>query len=57
MNYVVDDHYMIAALFGEGRPLRFSDYPRLLTALRNRNPSGFDLRTVEMAYYHDTQLR
>ncbi len=51
MNYAVGDRYMVAALFGEDRALRLSDYPRLLTELRDRNPGGFDLRTVEKAYY------
>ncbi|MFC6907033.1 hypothetical protein [Halalkalicoccus tibetensis] len=50
-NYAVGDQYMIAALLGEDRALRLSDYPRLLTKLRDRNPGGFDLRTVEKAYY------
>ncbi|WP_122090971.1 hypothetical protein [Halalkalicoccus subterraneus] len=52
MNYAVGDRYMIAALLGEDRALRFSDYPRILTELRDRNPDGFDLRMVEKAYYH-----
>ena len=42
---------MVAALFGEDRALRLSDYPRLLPALHDRNPGEFDLRTVEKAYY------
>jgi hypothetical protein len=42
---------MIQALFNEDRALRCSDYPRLLTELRNRNPGEFDLQTVEKAYY------
>lgn len=50
-NYVVGDRYMVATLLGEDRNMQFSDYPRLLTALRDRNPGAFDLRTVEKAYY------
>lgn len=50
-NYAVGDRYMVAALLGEDRALRLSDYPRLLTALCERNPGGFDLRTVEKTYY------
>ncbi|WP_162994014.1 hypothetical protein [Halalkalicoccus subterraneus] len=51
MNYAIGDRYIVAALFGEDRALRFSDYPRLLTELHDRNPGEFDLRTVEKAYY------
>lgn len=50
-NYAVGDRYMIAALFGDDRALRLSDYPRILTELREQNPGEFDLRTVEKAYY------
>lgn len=51
MTYAVGDRYMVVTLFGEDRTLRLSDYPQLLTELRNRNPGEFDLRTVEKAYY------
>ncbi len=42
---------MIAALFGEDRALRLSDYPRILTELHERNPDEYNLRTLEKAYY------
>jgi hypothetical protein len=51
MNYAIGNRYMVAALFGEDRALRFSDYPRLLTAFRDRNPGKFGLQTVETASY------
>ncbi|WP_336365311.1 hypothetical protein [Halalkalicoccus salilacus] len=50
-NYAVGDRYMVAALFGEDRALRLSDYPQILTELHERNPDEFDLRTSETAYY------
>lgn len=50
-NSVVGDRDMVAVLFGDNRALRLSDYPRLLTELRERNPGAFDLRTVETASY------
>jgi hypothetical protein len=31
--------------------MQFSDYPRILTALRDRNPSEFNPRIIEKAYY------
>lgn len=43
---------MVAALFDDDRALRLSDYLRFLAELRERNPGGFNLRTVEKAYYH-----
>ncbi|KYH24712.1 hypothetical protein HAPAU_30880 [Halalkalicoccus paucihalophilus] len=49
--YVVGDRYMVTALFDEDRALCLSDYPRLFTELRERNPGGFDLRTIETASY------
>ncbi|ADJ16660.1 hypothetical protein [Halalkalicoccus jeotgali] len=56
MNYAVGDRYMIAVLFGEDRTLRLSDYSRIFTALCERNPGGFDLRTVEKAYYQQYRV-
>lgn len=50
-SYVVGDRDMVAALFDDNRALRFSNSLRLLTALHDRNPSGFDFRTVETASY------
>ncbi len=38
--YVVGDRYMVAALLGEDRALRRSDYPRLRTTLRNGTQVG-----------------
>ncbi|WP_423751288.1 hypothetical protein [Salinirarus marinus] len=49
--YAVGDRYMVHELFGEDRKLRVTDYPKILAELRDRNPGGFDLRTVEKAYY------
>lgn len=49
--YAVGDRYMMDLFFGEDRQMRVTDYPKLLSELRDRNPGGFDLRTVEKAYY------
>jgi hypothetical protein len=49
--YAVDDRYIVTALFSDDRALQLSDYPQLLTALRNQNPGEFVLRTVETASY------
>lgn len=49
--YAVGDRYMVDVLLGEERPMRATDYSKLLTELRDRNPGEFDLRTVEKAYY------
>jgi transglutaminase-like putative cysteine protease len=49
--YAVGDRYMVDLFFGEDRQMRVTDYPKLLSELRDRNPGGFDLRTVEKAYY------
>jgi len=50
-NYAVGDRYIVDALFGEDRQMRFSDYPKILAEFRQRNPEDFDLRRVEKAYY------
>lgn len=50
-NYAVGDRYIMDVLFDEDRPMRISDYPKIRQELRERNPDGFDLRTVEKAYY------
>lgn len=42
---------MVTGLFGNNRALRLSDYPRILTELRERNPGEVDLRTGERTYY------
>lgn len=49
--YAVGDRYILDALFDEDRQMRITDYPKILEELRDRNPGGFDLRTVEKAYY------
>lgn len=49
--YAVGDRYMIDLFFNEDRQMRVTDYPKLLSELRDRNPGAFDLRTVEKAYY------
>ncbi len=49
--YAVGDRYMVDLFFGEDRQMRVTDYPKLLSELHGRNPGGFDLRTVEKAYY------
>ena len=50
-NYGIGDRYILDEFFGESRTMRVTDYPKILEELRNRNPSDFDLRTVEKAYY------
>jgi hypothetical protein len=55
--YAVGDQYMVDILFGEARQMRLSDYPRILDELRERNPGGFKLRTVEKAYYQRYRVR
>lgn len=49
--YAVGDRYMVDVLLGEDRQMRVTDYPKLLSELRARRPTGFALRTVEKAYY------
>ena len=49
--YAVGDRYMVDLFLGEDRQMRVTDYPKLLSELRDRNTGGFDLRTVEKAYY------
>lgn len=50
-NYAIGDRYILDAFFGDDRTIRATDYPKILAALRDRNPGDFDLRTVEKAYY------
>lgn len=50
-NYAVGDRYIVDVLFGDSRQMRFSDYPKILAELRQKNLGNFDLRTVEKAYY------
>jgi len=50
-NYAVGDRYILDVLFDEDKQMGATDYPRILSALEDRNPGGFDLRTVEKAYY------
>lgn len=49
--YAVGDRYMVDLFFGEDRQMRVTDYPKLLSELQEQNPGGFELRTVEKAYY------
>ena len=49
--YAVGDRYIVAALLDADRSMRTTDYALILTELHERNPSSFDLRTVEKAYY------
>jgi len=55
--YAVGDQYMVDLLLGEDRQMRLSDYPRIIYELRERNPGGFNLRTVEKAYYQRYRVR
>ena len=50
-NYVVGDRYIVAELLGVDRGIQLTDYPKVLKRLHDENPEGFDLRTVEKAYY------
>jgi hypothetical protein len=50
-NYAVGDRYMVDIFFNEDRQMRITDYPKILEELRSRNPGGFNLRTIEKAYY------
>lgn len=50
-NYAIGDRYIVHEFFGEDRGMRVTDYPKILEELRDRNPGGFDSRTVETAYY------
>lgn len=50
-SYAVGDRYMVDLFLDEDRQMRVTDYPKILTELRQRNPGDFDLRTVEKAYY------
>lgn len=49
--YAVGDRYMVDMFLGEDRQMRMTDYSTLLEELRDRNPGGFNLRTIEKAYY------
>ena len=50
-SYAIGDRYIVHEFFGEDRGMRVTDYPKILAELHDRNPDGFDLRTVEKAYY------
>ncbi len=50
-NYAIGDRYIVDALLGEDRGMRLTDYPKILKELRDRNPGGLDIRTVERVYY------
>jgi hypothetical protein len=49
--YVIGDWYPVAVLFDKDRAIGLSDHPRMLAELRDRNPRGFDLQTLEKAVY------
>jgi hypothetical protein len=55
-NYGIGDRYILDEFFGEDRTIRVTDYPKILTELRERNPGDFDLRTVEKAYYQKYRI-
>jgi hypothetical protein len=50
-NYAVGDRYLMDEFLNKDRTMGISDYPKILQALRDRNPGGYDLRTVEKAYW------
>lgn len=49
--YAVGDRYLKDEFLDTDRSMRVPDYPKILDELRNRNPGGYDLRTVEKAYW------
>ena len=49
--YAVGDRYLKDELLGKDRSMKDFDYPKILDELRDRNPSDYDLRTVEKAYW------
>ena len=52
VDYAVGDRYINEVILGlEDTQVTLSNYEDLLSELRKRNPGGFDLRTVEKAYY------
>lgn len=50
-NYAVGDRYLMDEFLNKDRTMGISDYPKILQALQDRNPGGYDLRTVEKAYW------
>jgi endonuclease III-like uncharacterized protein len=50
-NYAVGDRYIVHALLGKDQDMGLTDYPRILEELHKQNPGGFELRTIEKAYY------
>jgi hypothetical protein len=50
-NYAVGDQYLMNEFFDKERTMAISDYPKILQELRDRNPGGYHLRTVEKAYW------
>jgi hypothetical protein len=50
-DYGIGDRYILDEFFGEDRTIRVTDYPKILSELRDRNPGDFNIRTVEKAYY------
>lgn len=50
-NYAVGDRYLMDEFLNKDRTMGVSDYPKILQALRDRNPGDYNLRTVEKAYW------
>lgn len=50
-NYAVGDRYLMDEFLDKDRTMGIADYPKILQALQDRNPGGYDLRTVEKAYW------
>jgi endonuclease III-like uncharacterized protein len=50
-NYAVGDRYLMDEFLDKDRTMGVSDYPKILRALRDRNPGDYGLRTVEKAYW------
>lgn len=50
-NHAIGDQYLMDELLDKERTMSVYDYPKILQALRDRNPGAYDLRTVEKAYW------
>ena len=50
-NYAVGDKYLMDEFLDKERTMGVSDYPKILQALKDRNPGNYALRTVEKAYW------
>jgi len=49
--YAIGDQYLVDEFFDKDRTMGISDYPKVLQELQDRNPGGYDLRTVENVYW------